>query len=310
MSGSKQPPEAMNSTSSKSPATGRKRPQGAGRPMAGSRKRRATAGRPRVICLANRKGGSGKTTTTFNLAGALVGMGYQVLVLDMDPQASFSRSLCVHPNGNPFSTVLLAERSGTGELTGHVQRTALRGLYAIPADSGLGRAEVDLTPELTRHHRRLDKCLTRLASGPLLDFVLIDSPPSLGFLTVSSLTAADEVIVPTDGSSYGTEALKDTLAIIDLTRKNINPRLGVCGILLGNVNRRTLYDTAIEETLRDTFGRAVFRTVIPTSIKADEAAQMARPITFYARSSVLAKAYRSLAKEVVARGATGAGQEG
>jgi len=249
--------------------------------------------------MVNRKGGSGKTTTTFNLAGALAEQGYRVLVIDVDPQGSFSRSLNINGADPKLSDVLMAP---TEEFTRLVQPAPVENLFVIPADPDLKVIELRFG-ELAGHHNRLRSCLTKfLPEG--FDFIFIDGPPSLSILTSNALVAAQEVIIPVDGSTYGTEALKDTLESIKLVQEEVNPDLHICGILLGNVNRRTIYDQTIEETYRSRFTDKVFDTVIPTSIKADEAAMLGKPITHYVSSSDLAQCYRRLAEEVVSRNQT------
>lgn len=253
----------------------------------------------RVICIVNRKGGSGKTTTTFNLAGALAEQGYRVLVIDVDPQGSFSRSLNINGADCKLSNVLMAPSEEFAKL---VQPTPVENLLVIPADPDLKIIELRYG-ELAGHHNRLRSCLTKfLPDG--FDFIFIDCPPSLSILTSNALVAAQEVIIPVDGSTYGTEALKDTLESIKLVQEEVNPDLHICGIVLGNVNRRTIYDQTIEETYRSRFTDAMFDTVIPTSIKADEAAMLGKSVTHYASSSCLAQCYRHLAEEVVTRNQT------
>ncbi len=250
----------------------------------------------RIICIVNRKGGSGKTTTTFNLAGALAERGCRVLVVDLDPQASFSRSLTTNGAGPKLSNVLMAP---TEEFAKLVHPTPVDNLFLIPADPDLKAIELRYG-ELAGHHNRLRSCLTKFLPDQF-DFIFIDCPPSLSTLTSNALVAAREVIIPVDGSTYGTEALKDTRESIKLVQEEVNPDLHICGILLGNVNRGTIYDQTIEETYRNRFTDTIFDTVIPTSIKADEAAMMGKPVTHYAPSSLLAQCYRRLAEETVSR---------
>ena len=254
----------------------------------------------RIICVVNRKGGSGKTTTTLNLAGALAEQGYRVLVIDVDPQGSFSRALHVNCAGPKLSTVLMAPGE---EFANLVQPTPVENLFVIPSDPDLKVIELRYG-ELAGHHNRLRSCLTKFLPSDRFDFAFIDCPPSLSILTSNALMAAQEVIIPVDGSTYGTEALKDTLESIKLVQEEVNPDLHICGILLGNVNRRTIYDQTIEETYRSRFTDSMFDTVIPTSIKADEAAMLGKPVTHYASSSYLAQCYRHLAEEVVSRNQT------
>lgn len=253
--------------------------------------------RARVISVVSRKGGSGKSTTAINLAGALVEQGHRVLIVDLDPQASLSRSLKVQANGHRLSRFL--------ELPGpdfvHLIRPAgAQGLYLVPSDPELGALE---NRRAANNHIQagLRECLARHLPESWFEYVLIDCPPSLTLLTSCGMLAAREIIIPVDGSTYSAAALSDTLAAVRLMQQRMHSELRLLGILVGNVNQRTIFDRAMEETLRELFGPAVFRTVISTSIVADEAAQLGKPIVFYAPQSKLAEEYRHLAREVVRR---------
>ncbi len=252
------------------------------------------------IAFVNRKGGSGKTTTAFNIAGALLERGYSVLAIDLDPQGSLSKCLQVFPASSVvLSDVLLSPDQRFRQL---IQTSWIVGLDVIPADPDLKALDVHLA-EASGREMRLRRCLTRyLAAG--YDFILMDCPPSLGILTLNALVAASHLIVPVDGGSFGMEALNDTMDSIDAIRQSIKYDLTILGILLNNVNIRTTYDQTAEETLRQRFGPLIFRTIIPNSIRVDEASQLGRPLVYYDASSPLAAAYRRLAQEIIERGAT------
>ncbi len=253
----------------------------------------------REVAFVNRKGGSGKTTTMFNVAGALLERGYSILAIDLDPQGSFSKSLQVYGTGSAaLSSVLLEPSERFREL---IQTTWIVGLDVVPADPDLKMIDVELSQQGGRE-LRLRRCLSRyLPVG--YDFVLIDCPPSLDLLTTNALVAASDLIIPVDGGSFGMEALNDTLDTIQTVRQTLRYDLSILGIVLSNVNLRTTYDQAAEETLRQRFGSLIFKTIIPNSIRVDEASQLGRPLVFYDPSSPLAAAYRNLAKEIVERGA-------
>jgi chromosome partitioning protein len=253
----------------------------------------------REIAFVNRKGGSGKTTTVFNVAGALLERGYSILAIDLDPQGSFSKSLQVYATGSvALSSVLLEPSERFREL---IQTSWIVGLDVVPADPDLKLIDVELAQKGGRE-LRLRRCLTRyLPAG--YDFVLIDCPPSLDLLTTNALVAASDLLVPVDGGSFGMEALNDTLDTIQAVRQSLRYDLSILGILLSNVNLRTTYDQAADETLRERFGSLVFNTIIPNSIRVDEASQLGRPLVFYDPSSPLANAYRNLVKEIIERGA-------
>ena len=252
---------------------------------------------PRVISVVNRKGGVGKTTTAFNLAGTLAQMGHDVLVMDIDPMGSLCRALGVYPGEIALSDLLVAPSHSLGEL---IHPTHVPHLYVIPGDPNLRSFE-------TRHGRSagyrvaLRDALAEVLRWKPFPFVLIDCPPSLGLISGNALVASSEAIIPVDGSTFGMGALMDTLAIIRLVRENVNAELSVCGLLLNNVDFGTVYDRTVLEVFKQRFKDRMFTTVIPTSPEADESSQMGAPVGDYAPSSWMAKAYRRLAQEMVAR---------
>jgi len=251
----------------------------------------------KVVCFVNRKGGSGKTTTVFNLAGALVEMGHWVLVIDMDPQGNFSRSLRISPDGVGLSALLALPNEGFRDL---IHLTPFKGLSVIPSDPDLRTFESWFSHE-ARQRSALKRCINEYLPRDAFDFVFIDCPPSLTLLTSNALIAAEEAIIPVDGSTYTIDALNDTLESIRLVQTRANPGLNVLGILITNVDLATTFDRTMEEALREHMGDLVFKTVIPTSTRVDEAAQMGKPITFYAGTHSLAHKYRKLAREFVKR---------
>jgi chromosome partitioning protein len=260
----------------------------------------------REIAFVNRKGGSGKTTTVFNVAGALLERGYSILAIDLDPQGSFSKSLQIPPAGPvTLSSVLLSPSEHFRQL---IQTSWIVGLDVIPADADLKAVDLQLA-QMGGRELRLRRCLTRyLPIG--YDFVLIDCPPALDLLTTNAMVAASDLIVPVDGGCYGMEALNDTMETIEAVRQSLRYDLSILGIVLSNVNPRTTYDQAAADALREQFGPLVFRTVIPNSIRVDEASQRGRPIVFYDPSSLLSAAYRELAREIVERGTSHGHQTG
>jgi chromosome partitioning protein len=253
---------------------------------------------PRVISVVNRKGGVGKTTTAFNLAGVLSQMGHSVLVLDLDPMGSLCRSLQVSPGKMTMSDLLLGI---DGEMAGLIHKTSYPSLYIIPGDPDLRTFEMRYGNSGTFREALKEKLGELLKKNPF-PYVLIDCPPSLGLISGNALIACTEVIIPVDGSTYGMGALVDTLAIISLIRKNVNQRLRVCGLLINNVDMGTIYDRIMREVLIEKFNGLVFSSFVPTSPEADESSQMGVPVTHYAPTSWMAKSYRQLATEIVARG--------
>lgn len=253
-----------------------------------------------TIAIANRKGGSAKTVTTINLAGALAEAGHSTLAIDLDPQGSLTRGLGV-AEGNPqLSEVLI--RGGEG-FTDLIQPTHVPGLSVIPADGDLNGIETGLR-EVPGRELRLRRCMTKYLERQF-DYILLDCPPSLGALTVNALVAANYVVIPVDCGSYGRDALASTLATIEFTREEINYNLRVLGILVCNVNTRTSYDQMAESALRQQFGSLVLEVSIPTSIRVDEAAESRLPVVCYDGRSSLAKRFRDLAREIIVRADAG-----
>ena len=250
----------------------------------------------RVIAIVNRKGGSGKTVTAFNLAGAFAELGKTLLTIDLDPQASLSKGLNIFPTNPPFSRILIEGGDGFETL---IQATHIENLFSIPADRDLNAIEAGLK-EVPGKEFRLRRCLRRFLAREF-DFILVDTPPTLGSLTQNALVAADEILIPVDCGTYGRDALGTTLDVIDFIREEINYNLRILGILICNVKTFTTFDKTAQAAIREQFGDLVFRTVIPNSIKVDEASEAGLPLVFYKRTFRISEQYRQLAGEIEAR---------
>jgi chromosome partitioning protein len=250
----------------------------------------------RTIAIVNRKGGSGKTVSTFNLAGAMTEAGRKVLTIDLDPQGSLTKGWGLTPAPKKFSQILIGGGEGFEEL---IQTTDIENLWAIAADSDLSAIESGLR-EVPGREFRLRRCLQKFFSSRF-DYILLDCPPSLGSLTQNALVATKEVLIPIDGGTYSRDALATTLATIHFIQEEINYDLKLLGVLICNVKTYTVYDSAAEQALRDQFRDLVFETVIPTSIKVDESVEARQPLVYYMRSFRVSDAYRELAREIEAR---------
>jgi chromosome partitioning protein len=248
---------------------------------------------PRVLAVANQKGGVGKTTTTINLAACLADMGYRVLVVDLDPQANATTGLGIDPRSieNSMYDVIL---QGV-PMQDCALPTDLPTLRIAPSSLDLAGAEIELVPAFNRERKAL------LALEPMLadlDYVFIDCPPSLGLLTVNALTAASEVLVPIQCEYYALEGLGQLLRNVELVQRNLNQDLEVSTIALVMFDARTKLSTQVVDEVRAHFGDKVCQQIVPRSVRLSEAPSFGQPIILFDDRSRGAVAYRQLAKEV------------
>ena len=253
---------------------------------------------PRILAIANQKGGVGKTTTAVNLGSALAEVGFRVLVVDLDPQGNATTGLGINPRDLEHSVydVILNDAA----IEDCIEPTTLKNLFVAPATIDLAGAEIELVPVMSRE-LKLRKALHAIRDD--YDLVLIDCPPSLGLLTVNGLAAADDVIVPIQCEYYALEGLGQLLRNVGLVRANLNPTLDVRGIILTMYDARTKLADQVVNEVRAHFGPKVYETVVPRTVRLSEAPSFGQPIIVFDSSSRGAKAYRDLAQEV-SRGAT------
>jgi chromosome partitioning protein len=248
---------------------------------------------PRVIAIANQKGGVGKTTTTINMGAALAELGQRTLVIDLDPQGNASTGLGIETRGLEVSMyhVLMHDVP----LENCIEPTDVKHLFVAPASLDLAGAEIELVPAFSRETR------LRRALEPILDdydYVLIDCPPTLGLLTVNGLAAAREVLVPIQCEYYALEGLGQLLRNVDLVKRNINPELEVSTIVCVMYDARTKLSGQVVQEVREHFGEKVVRAVVPRNVRLSEAPSFGQPITTFDPRSHGAIAYRDVAKEV------------
>jgi len=254
----------------------------------------------RVITIANQKGGVGKTTSAVNLAAALAMHGCRVLVLDLDPQGNASTALDIdHRSGVPSVYDVLVEDQPLASVIRPVAGFAH--LYCAPASIDLAGAEIELVPLVARESRLARALVGYDASS--LDYIFIDCPPSLGLLTVNSLVAAPEVLIPIQCEYYALEGLEQLLRTIELVRSHLNPRLSVTTILLTMYDGRTRLASQVADEVRDHFGSVVLRSVIPRSVRVSEAPSYGQSVMTYDPGSSGAVAYLEAAKELTGRNA-------
>jgi chromosome partitioning protein len=248
---------------------------------------------PRVIAVANQKGGVGKTTTTVNLGACLADIGYRVLVVDLDPQGNASTGLGINIRGLQASMydVILSDVP----IEDCVEASSVRNLFVAPASLDLAGAEIELVPAFSRE-MRLKQALQEVRDD--YDYVLIDCPPSLGLLTINAMAAASEVLVPIQCEYYALEGLGQLLRNVGLVTKNLNPTLDVSTIVLVMYDARTKLSDQVAKEVRAHFGEKVCRIMIPRTIRLSEAPSFGQPIIAFDPSSRGAVAYKELAKEV------------
>ena len=248
---------------------------------------------PRVIAIANQKGGVGKTTTTVNLGAALAELDFRTLVIDLDPQGNATTGLGINYRtlDNTMYDVLLHDLP----IEDCIEPTEVKGLFVAPASLDLAGAEIELVPAFSREGK-LKRALAEVLDD--YDYIIIDCPPSLGLLTVNGLVAATELMVPIQCEYYALEGLAQLTRNVELVRENLNPVLVITGIVLVMYDSRTRLAEQVVTEVRAHFGSKVCRNMIPRNIRLSEAPSFGQPITTFDPSSRGAVAYRELAREV------------
>ncbi len=254
-------------------------------------------GNARVIAMCNQKGGVGKTTTTINLGASLAELGRRVLLVDFDPQGSLSVGLGLHPHELELTVYnLLMQRDVAVDDV--IIPSGIPGMDLLPSNIDLAAAEVQLVNEVAR-----EQTLQRVLQPAIntYDVILVDCQPSLGLLTVNALTAAHGVIVPLECEYFALRGVALLTTTIDKVRERLNPRLEIDGVLGTMYDGRTLHAREVLERLVQAWGDTVFHTVIKRTVKFSDSTVVGEPITTYAPASDGAEAYRTLAREVLAR---------
>ncbi|NKB49313.1 MAG: AAA family ATPase [Alphaproteobacteria bacterium] len=252
--------------------------------------------KPKIIAVANQKGGVGKTTTAINLATALAACGQKVLLVDLDPQGNASTGLGVHvPSAaNDVYAALIGQQS-LGEVT---VATSVPGLDVVPASADLAGAEIELI-DVAHRETRLKEALERGARG--YDYVLVDCPPALGLLTLNALVAAQSVLVPLQCEFFALDGLSRLTRSIERIRNAFNPDLHIQGVVLTMHDARNNLCRSVEADVREHFGERVFQTVIPRNVRVSEAPSFGLPAIVYDMNCTGARAYIHLAAELLRR---------
>jgi len=298
----------MENGHSSTPGTGVGNPgvrdEGISRPAVNSAK-------PRVLVLANQKGGVGKTTTAINLGTALAAVGERVLVVDLDPQGNASTGLGVDRADRTLSTydVLI----GAALVENAIVPTKVPGLDIVPSTMDLLGAELELASVPRRSHRLRDALARMPANGRELEgvaeamnirpytYVLIDCPPSLNLLTINAMTAADSILVPLQCEFFALEGLSQLLRTVERVRTSLNPKLDIQGIVLTMFDQRNNLSGQVAEDVRAHLGDKVYKTVIPRNVRISEAPSYGKPALVYDHRCAGSRAYMKLASELIQR---------
>ncbi len=248
----------------------------------------------KVIAIANQKGGVGKTTTAVNLSSCLAVKGKKVLIIDIDPQGNTSSGLGVDKTN--ISTSIYDVIINDVHINDTLLKTKINDLMISPSNIQLAGAEVELVSVISRE-TRLKNALEPVRKN--FDFIIIDCPPSLGLLTVNSLTAADTILVPIQCEYYALEGLSQLMNTVKIVQKHLNPALKVEGVVLTMFDARTNLSIQVVDEVKKYFGNKVYRTIIPRNVRLSEAPSYGLPIILYDSKSKGAECYMDLADEVI-----------
>ena len=253
----------------------------------------------RIITVANQKGGVGKPTTVINLAASLALADRRVITIDIDPQANLTSGLGLKGQAGVAGTIYEALTAATiPDLTQFVLQTNVTGLSLVPADRNLTGAELEMV-SLDRRETRLRSLVQQLVDH--YDYIFIDTPPSLGLLTLNGLVAAHTVLIPLHSEYFALEGLADLVLTLQRVRAGLNPDLDIEGVLLTMHDGRTNLSQQVSRDIRDFFQEKVFKTIIPRNVRLGEAPSHGLPVILYDVKSRGAEAYIALAKEILGR---------
>ena len=252
---------------------------------------------PKIIAIANQKGGVGKTTTAINIAAALAEMDKQILIIDIDPQGNASTGIGIDQDAREITTYDLI--MGETSLDAAIQSSPLKNISIIPATTDLSSADIELFN--SDHRVNMMRDMLRNGDTSSFDYILIDCPPSLNLLTINAMVAADSVMVPLQSEFFALEGLSQLMLTIREVRSSANPSLRIEGVVLTMYDARNNLSVQVEKDARENLGDLVFEQVIPRNVRVSEAPSFAMPVLSYDPQSKGAVAYRALARELTRR---------
>jgi chromosome partitioning protein len=258
--------------------------------------------KPRILAVANQKGGVGKTTTAINLGTALAAVGEKVLVIDLDPQGNATTGLGIDRGHSTASTyqVLIGE----AKLASAIRQSEIPGLDCVPSSMDLLGAELELA-EYERKTFRLrdsiEQMYTEAEPNQHYTYILVDCPPSLNLLTINSLSAADAILVPLQCEFFALEGLSQLMKTVDRVKTTLNPALEIQGIVLTMFDRRNSLSEQVAQDVRSVLGAKVYETVIPRNVRVSEAPSYGKPVLLYDNTCAGSQAYIRLASEIIKR---------
>lgn len=261
----------------------------------------ARPAKPRVLVLANQKGGVGKTTTAINLGTALAAIGEKVLIVDLDPQGNASTGLGIDRKSRSISTYHVL--AGEASLDSAITETVVPRLFVAPSTLDLLGVELEIASERDRAHRlrgAIQSLMTSEVSDPFT-YILIDCPPSLNLLTINALTAADAVLVPLQCEFFALEGLSQLLKTVEQVRSALNPQLSIHGVVLTMFDPRNNLSGQVVADVRQFMGNKVYETMIPRNVRVSEAPSHGKPVLLYDLKCAGSQAYLRLASEIIQR---------
>jgi chromosome partitioning protein len=254
---------------------------------------------PRIIAVANQKGGVGKTTTAINLGTALAAIGKKVLIFDIDAQGNASTGLGVRPSSRLITTYSVM--MGDATISEAAVKTLIPNLFLAPSSVDIAGAEIELANYPNRAFRLREAFNKSFELNNDYDYIIIDCPPSLNVVTINAMTAADALLVPLQCEFFALEGLTQLMRTVELVRTSLNPKLEIQGVVLTMYDNRNKLSEQVAQDVREHFGDKVYNTVIPRNVRVSEAPSHGKPVLIYDHNSTGSRAYIKLASELIQR---------